>query len=97
MTVSSSFVTSSNAAHEHAELEVGVAFLVDQLLDLGGSAVGEDEGRGHFGDGVHEALQAGFQTIIWRAVDGVNCGRSQYRRIRRKSLTDMRVIASWRA
>ncbi len=42
------------ALHEHAQLQVIVAFLVDQLLDLGRRAVGEQQGGGrggHFGGG----------------------------------------------
>jgi len=35
--------------HEHAQLQVGIALFVDQLLDLVGRGVGEDERSRHFG------------------------------------------------
>ncbi|CAM2144474.1 hypothetical protein PT2222_160055 [Paraburkholderia tropica] len=46
------------ALHEHAQLQLRVAFLVDQLLDLVSRCVGKNEGTGHFshgglGDSVH--------------------------------------------
>src|SRR5687768_2444437 len=41
---------------EHAELELRVAFLVDQLLDLVGCAVAEDQRGRHLCDCVHLAI-----------------------------------------
>src|SRR6267378_1411540 len=41
------------AGDEHAQLELGIAFLVDQLPDLVRSAVAEHQRRRHLGDCVH--------------------------------------------
>jgi hypothetical protein len=39
--------------HEYAQLQVVVALLIDQLLDLVGRTFGEDQGCWHFGNCVH--------------------------------------------
>src|SRR5205807_8402425 len=41
------------AGDEHAQLELGIAFLVDQLPHLVGRAVAEHQRRRHLGDCVH--------------------------------------------
>src|SRR5262245_16384489 len=46
------------AGDEYTELELRIAFLVDQLLDLVGGAVGEDQRRRHLGNGIHLLLSS---------------------------------------
>src|SRR5205814_6709748 len=43
----------SAARNEHAQLEIGISFLVDQRLYLRGRGVGENQRRRHVGHCIH--------------------------------------------
>ena len=53
----------TTALHKHAQLQVGVAFFLDQLLDLVGSAVGEHQRRRQ---GVADGADRGGQCLCNR-------------------------------
>ncbi len=56
------------ALHEHAQLQIGVRLLTDQLADLGGRGIGEDQaGRGAEARG--ETGNGGFGSS-WCHVEG---------------------------
>src|SRR5438445_2476175 len=56
---------------KHAQLQFGVAFLVDQLLDFVGGAVSENKRRGHLCDSIHVSTPVA-NPIIGPGPEAVN-------------------------
>ena len=52
------------ALHEYAQFQVGIAFLFDQLRNLGSGAIGKNYWCWHFGYGVHFLLLRFRQPLL---------------------------------
>src|SRR6266853_1126158 len=103
--VESKTVLKSGAAatrDEHAQFQFGIAFLVDQLLDLIRGAVGENKRRGHLCDCIHistpianclaisrHLTRSSGQLARWGCGAGIQAGshcRQSYRGLARREL-----------